>query len=1055
MIRGVIRSLIIGHLWDIALTGGLSLVAFSPLSAQQSSLSVPVPGEVIPSSDGGRPQLFFDARSTGFTPDGKQQIFDGDVIAIGARSIVTADKVILDQEKHRLIGEGHVVILAADQILTGDKVDYLLDTGDFRITGARMIVNDKAEADRISKDVLGFSVPELNFEADRKQRLDEITKKKETLRQEARRKTKTGQNVGNGEVSDYARYLEQEDLIRRQENPAFAHMTEARRNTLRKRRDYWEQSKISDRVQIDSSRKVYFRLEGDELTRANGNDFNSQHSLWTPCYCEADETPAWGVRASSTEAQMGGYVTFQDAMLEIKGIPVLYLPWLKLPIKDQRQSGLLMPAFTEDAISGNGFSQPLFLDLGRDKDATVKGDIFERRGMRSGVEFRWKRREFSGFQLNLEGMRDRIWLKQRATRRNLSEMYMDGLKVARSQPAGTPATDIAGYSGREYTRKRLSERDWWEANGADCLSDDPVTRARCEADFRASSRAPNNANRGLARWSYYDRIDERVSFASTADLYSDRQYNSDVYLPDALQPGFDTGNGERAINSVRSRLSYDGDEYFVGAGSYIGDPSRLNDRFEGYQLPLVAQARSKWYSLKQGGLPIYARAAADDYRITRNVGVAGDKEFGERWLPGGSWRRMELSVIAPLTSRTVVQVDQFTDLEARVMTFDGGEKSDHIGRNSSLQSWRTGVRFQLPIDGKSRLPAWLGGVGDETGNRVVQHLMNWSMTLVTRPSVRRRGPYGEAGSLFGTTPPTWFGTDRAGSDDNIPATDYMSEYQIVTFATTHRWKIYSELWKTLLGEESPKNLEAMSKMTFEERARRELLYTMDKPIRGTDDIFSNDQTKWFTNRYQLLDTDYIEPVNFDASISYDRLKELDRGKHGKTRDNRPWSEVDSSFGLALFNWSLSAGSKYNLYDRSQTKFTSGLVPPGMFQTNIAFGYTIERSPHISDTNGLYYSSTSERSVTVVTSLTNPVTSSWAYSRKDKVNEAPNKDYRQKLSFVYGSSSGCWGLGFAREKGYSVDESGASYLLQLNMTFMGQTRDLPNMSKPLEREFNKS
>ena len=127
----------------------------------------------------------------------------------------------------------------------------------------------------------------------------------------------------------------------------------------------------------------------------------------------------------------------------------------------------------------------------------------------------------------------------------------------------------------------------------------------------------------------------------------------------------------------------------------------------------------------------------------------------------------------------------------------------------------------------------------------------------------------------------------------------------------------------------------------------------------------------------------------------------------------------------------------------------------MFQTNIAFGYTIERSPHISDTNGLYYSSTSERSVTVVTSLTNPVTSSWAYSRKDKVNEAPDKDYRQKLSFVYGSSSGCWGLGFAREKGYSVDESGASYLLQLNMTFMGQTRDLPNMSKPLEREFNKS
>jgi hypothetical protein len=230
---------------------------------------------------------------------------------------------------------------------------------------------------------------------------------------------------------------------------------------------------------------------------------------------------------------------------------------------------------------------------------------------------------------------------------------------------------------------------------------------------------------------------------------------------------------------------------------------------------------------------------------------------------------------------------------------------------------------------------------------------------------------------------------------------------------------------------------------------------MDKPIRGADDIFSNDQTKWFTNRYQLLDTDYIEPVNLGASISYDRLKDLDRRKHGKTRDNRPWSEVDSSFGLALFNWSLSAGSKYNLYDRAQTKFTSSLVPPGLFQTNIAFGYTIERAARIDESNGLSYSSTSERSVTVVTSLTNPVATSWAYSRKDKVNDAPERDYRQKISFVYGSSSGCWGLGFAREKGYGVDENGASYLLQLNMTFMGQTRELPNMSKPMEREFNKS
>ena len=245
----------------------------------------------------------------------------------------------------------------------------------------------------------------------------------------------------------------------------------------------------------------------------------------------------------------------------------------------------------------------------------------------------------------------------------------------------------------------------------------------------------------------------------------------------------------------------------------------------------------------------------------------------------------------------------------------------------------------------------------------------------------------------------------------------------------------------------------MARLSSEERARRDLLYTMDRPVRAADDIFSNDQTKWFTNRYQLLDTDYVEPVSFGASVSYDRLKENRRKNDGKSRENRPWSELDSSLGLQISRWSFVSSSKYNIYDKSQTKFAANLVPPDFFRSNLAFGYTIERLPIITDGN-LAYVSTSEKSLTFVTSLTSPVSASWSYSRKDKVNELPERDYRQKISLVYGSASGCWGLGFSREKGYGVEERAASYLLQLNVTFMGQTRELPNMSSSLERELKK-
>jgi lipopolysaccharide assembly outer membrane protein LptD (OstA) len=1038
--------------WVATLSGGFS---FCPVHAQVSNVTVPVPGQIVPESSNGIPQLFFDARTTGFTRDGKQQIFDGDVIAIGPKSIITADRVVIDQEKKALIAEGHVVVLAADQILTGDRIELATETGDFKITGARMIVNDKVESEKIAKDVLGFSAPELSFEAEREARLDEVSKRKDVVKESVRRKAKLGQGASDGDVSDYSRLLQQEDMIRSQENPAFAQMTESRRNNLRKRRDFWETSRVSERVRLDSTRQSYFRLEGDELIKTNGNDFEAKHSLWTPCKCDKDEAPAWGFRASSTFAQMGGYATFYDAMLEVKGVPVLYLPWLMLPIKDRRQSGLLMPSFTDDVVSGSGYSQPLFIDLGRNRDMTLKGDVFERRGLRAGAEVRWKKSEYSGLQINVEGMRDKVWLRQRSSRNELSKMFTDGLATARKQDPGTPAQDIGSLSGRDYMARRLAQRDWWETNAPECLSNDLIERRACEADVLGSLRPPSNSNRGLARWRASERLSERFSFITSGEIYSDRQYNSDVYISDATQPGFDTGNGEWSINPIRSRLNYDGSGYFLGIGSYIGDSTMLNDRFEGYQTPVATHLKTRWYLLKPDGLPIYGRATMDNYRVSFDSGSKSDMESAADWLPGGSWHRAQGSFVAPLTTRTAVQIDQFTDFDARFVTIDAmSDNNKHT--QSMMQSWRTGVRFNLPLDGKGSVPTWLGGFDDETGKRLIQHVMNWSMTLAARPVVFRRGSYGEPGVTATGRPSTWFATDRPGLDDNIQPIDFMKQYEIVTFSTSHRWKIFSELWKTLYGERTLEKPEENSKMSFQEKARRELLYSMDRPVRDANDLFSNDQSQWFANRYQLLETDYIEPVSFGASISYDRLNDLRRRKEGSTRENRPWSELDSALGLSVSGWSINGSSKYNIYDKLQTRFASNLVPPTLWDTNLTVGYTIERNPYQNSTGEITFSSTRERSTTIVTSLMRPFAASWSYSNKDiESADDDSKDYRQKLGLSYASPSGCWGASFVREKPYGSEEKAATYLLQLNVTFMGQTRDLPNMSPPLERQIKKS
>ncbi len=1036
----------------------------------QNETHVTIPG----ASDS--PQFFFDARSTGFTKDGKQRVFEGDVIAIGPKSLVTADKVVSDEETHSIIAEGHVIILTNGQYITGDKIQLWGETGDVKVTNALLVINDSSESDRIAHEILGYSASEIEFEAHRSARKTEIDKKKSELRSEARQRTKEGLNVPKSVIDDYARYLEQGDMISEQENPAFAQMSEARRKTLRKRRDFWEQARLSDRVKGNASATAYFRMTGDTLERTNGNDFKSTDGLWTPCHCEKDEEPAWALRSSKTEAQPGGYATFTNTVLEVKGVPVIYLPWLRVPIKDKRQSGLLMPSTSSDSASGSVFSQPLYIDLGPDKDMTVKAEVFERRGTKIATEYRQQTKQYSGFQLNGELMQDRLWSLRRANRQDLKSLYMSGLDAA-SDPSQNNEGDIsADYSGRDYARMRLRQKSFWDSiKRTDCVNVDPSrpnAQKECRDALSTSLRYPDNDRRGMFRWKAQERFSDRLSLVTTGELYSDRQYNTDLYVPESFEAGFDTGSGERSIQPARAQVHYDGREYYLGIGSSFGDYVLRNDRYEGYQLPSIVKAKTRWYRLGNTGSPIYGNLSTEQYRISRNAGNPEDSEHDQVLLPNAWWRRATGSIIAPISSDSAVQVDHFTDIEARSIAFDSFQQNKNM--TSSMQSLRTGFRFQLPIDGKRPLPNWLGGseIRGEDGVRKIQHLMNWSMTLTGRPTVVRRGPYGEStGPLADIKGAKVFmATDTAGVDEAIKPEDFMSPYQLVTFDMSHRWKIFNELWKKLDGSAAPKSEEGQADkdkekptLSFEERARRELLYSMDHPVRKDTDMFSEDQTKWFINRYQLLESDYQEPLSLTATISYDRLKDLKHADALKQHDGklavetRPWTEPSATIGINAAGWGLSGTSQYNIYDKIATKHAFSLTPPGFASTNVSLGYTLTQAAVYSE-NKVSFTETREKAIQLVTSLTKPIFTTYTWNQrdiKDPNSHDITRDYQQKIGLVYASPSKCWGLGFSREKTYGTLEENASYVLQLNIIFMGQARDLPQMGQSIERELKKS
>lgn len=98
----------------------------------------------------------------------------------------------------------------------------------------------------------------------------------------------------------------------------------------------------------------------------------------------------WRFRAEQIDIDKdSGKGIARNAKLEIGGVPVLWLPYLRFPTDDARASGFLMPAFGQDSLNGVDVSIPYYFNLAPNYDATLTPRYLSNRGFELGGEFRY------------------------------------------------------------------------------------------------------------------------------------------------------------------------------------------------------------------------------------------------------------------------------------------------------------------------------------------------------------------------------------------------------------------------------------------------------------------------------------------------------------------------------------------------------------------------------------------------------------------------------------------------------------------------------------------
>ena len=170
----------------------------------------------------------------------------------------------------------------------------------------------------------------------------------------------------------------------------------------------------ADAHQIDNVRYQLVSRRGNggaDRIDMKGPEGSLLHSTYSTC---DPEDRRWELRSRRIDINTDdGWGVARGATIRLGKVPVLYVPYLKFPIDDQRHTGLLYPAVGLSGRNGFDYQQPIYLNLAPNYDATLEPRYMSERGFQLGAEFRYLyekgRGEIQGSWMNKDDLiRDRM-----------------------------------------------------------------------------------------------------------------------------------------------------------------------------------------------------------------------------------------------------------------------------------------------------------------------------------------------------------------------------------------------------------------------------------------------------------------------------------------------------------------------------------------------------------------------------------------------------------------------------------------------------------------------
>jgi len=128
-----------------------------------------------------------------------------------------------------------------------------------------------------------------------------------------------------------------------------------------------------------------FYASGKHIAKTGATQYEMQDGFVTSC---DPDNADWKFKYGNMTVDLNGNAVARDSSFWVSKVPILYWPWISLPVKEERQSGLLIPWGGASELNGIEGEIPFYWAISKDMDATFYGRFMAERGWMTGAEYR-------------------------------------------------------------------------------------------------------------------------------------------------------------------------------------------------------------------------------------------------------------------------------------------------------------------------------------------------------------------------------------------------------------------------------------------------------------------------------------------------------------------------------------------------------------------------------------------------------------------------------------------------------------------------------------------